>query len=401
MFYHPKDTRDIYENNHNKIDQLWYRVHYFQQNSLQKDSDKRLVKLNKKISLSSRAKLILEEILSVKQFIASKYSSCHEFKIYEGRLQNKMVHGMGSAHVRETSITLHPLYGIPYIPASSIKGIVRNWVIQAYFNGKEDFLIIEEDHLSEDQKQVKILFIDLFGTEESRGAICFYDAFVEQNVQLVPDVLTVHFKDYYKGEAPPGDDQSTLPLSFYVIENNSFEFVLSVTKGCLKTKHSGLLPSQLAEVAGVWLEKALTEQGVGSKTSSGYGLFSSFEDITSQRLEEYQQQANKINHNKEKNEREAQKKAQEEQLKAKKAEMSSSDYLAFKIKNLGDDNESQALSKDEIYKNVLSFVENCEVTPAKALKEYWQRVGSWEVKKTKKKQQIKVSKIESILNGED
>ena len=36
----------------------------------------------------------------------------------------------------ETAVTLHPLFGVPYIPASSLKGVVRI-ALQAFFAGNE------------------------------------------------------------------------------------------------------------------------------------------------------------------------------------------------------------------------------------------------------------------------
>ena len=47
-----------------------------------------------------------------------------------------MVVGLGGESVYETSITLHHIYGIPYIPASSIKGVVRSWIITEVFGEK-------------------------------------------------------------------------------------------------------------------------------------------------------------------------------------------------------------------------------------------------------------------------
>jgi CRISPR-associated protein Cmr6 len=48
-----------------------------------------------------------------------------------------IVHGLGGTHVRENSLTIHPVYGFPYIPGSSLKGVVRRWFIEAFLGGKE------------------------------------------------------------------------------------------------------------------------------------------------------------------------------------------------------------------------------------------------------------------------
>ncbi|MCM8809920.1 MAG: type III-B CRISPR module RAMP protein Cmr6, partial [Candidatus Omnitrophica bacterium] len=47
--------------------------------------------------------------------------------VYSGQLQTKsrLIVGLGSSHALETSLTLHHIYGIPYIPASALKGVCR------------------------------------------------------------------------------------------------------------------------------------------------------------------------------------------------------------------------------------------------------------------------------------
>lgn len=41
------------------------------------------------------------------------------------KTQSRLIVGLGSSHVLETSITLQHIYGIPYIPSSSLKGVCR------------------------------------------------------------------------------------------------------------------------------------------------------------------------------------------------------------------------------------------------------------------------------------
>ncbi|MEO0253780.1 MAG: type III-B CRISPR module RAMP protein Cmr6, partial [candidate division WOR-3 bacterium] len=41
------------------------------------------------------------------------------------KVQSRLIVGLGSSHVLETSITLHHIYGVPYIPASALKGVCR------------------------------------------------------------------------------------------------------------------------------------------------------------------------------------------------------------------------------------------------------------------------------------
>ena len=54
---------------------------------------------------------------------------------------SRLVVGLGAGHVLETSLTLHHIFGIPYIPASALKGVVRMvsfWKIAEKLNKKSD-----------------------------------------------------------------------------------------------------------------------------------------------------------------------------------------------------------------------------------------------------------------------
>ncbi|PJF39126.1 MAG: type III-B CRISPR module RAMP protein Cmr6, partial [Phototrophicales bacterium] len=43
------------------------------------------------------------------------------------RTSERLVVGLGAAHVLETAITLERNTGLPYIPGSAVKGIARTW----------------------------------------------------------------------------------------------------------------------------------------------------------------------------------------------------------------------------------------------------------------------------------
>ncbi|MBX0313032.1 MAG: type III-B CRISPR module RAMP protein Cmr6, partial [Sulfurihydrogenibium sp.] len=44
---------------------------------------------------------------------------------YKLKTASRLVVGLGAGHVLETSLTLHHIFGIPYIPGSALKGVVR------------------------------------------------------------------------------------------------------------------------------------------------------------------------------------------------------------------------------------------------------------------------------------
>lgn len=53
---------------------------------------------------------------------------------FASTLSWRMLIGLGASHPHETSMTLHHIYGVPYIPGSAVKGVTRHWSILKLFN---------------------------------------------------------------------------------------------------------------------------------------------------------------------------------------------------------------------------------------------------------------------------
>ncbi len=181
--------------------------------------------------------------------------------------------GLGTATVFETGILLHPVYGFPYLPATSQKGITRSWIIDCCFEGEEERALMNPS------------FILMFGSTDQRGSLIFFDAFPTHAPTIKEDIMNPHYPKYYTGEEPPADYQSPVPIPFLTVENTTFQFLLGLKplKGLEDAKVSGPIATHLGANDGElsllqagkqWLLKALTEHGIGAKTSLGYGFFS-------------------------------------------------------------------------------------------------------------------------------
>jgi hypothetical protein len=103
-----------------------------------------------------------------------------------------------------------------------------------------------------------------FGTTEQAGYITFFDALYVPGSgalrrPLHPDVITVHHKEYYTGGMPqaPADWDSPTPVPFMTA---SGRFLIALAGP----------PAWVTATLDI-LYYALTERGVGAKTSSGYG----------------------------------------------------------------------------------------------------------------------------------
>ncbi len=167
----------------------------------------------------------------------------------------RLIVGLGGASVYETSMTLHHIYGFPYIPASSIKGVLRSFIIAEKFNNKEEEALKDDD------------FVKIFGSPDNQGKALFFDAFPTKAPQIKPDVMNPHYPEWYGKGKPPTDTQSPIPVFFLTVVGTPFQFLFGSKKmPDIKTKI--FWDKTLAQ----WLNDALTQHGIGAKTAVGYGM---------------------------------------------------------------------------------------------------------------------------------
>jgi CRISPR-associated protein Cmr6 len=213
-----------------------------------------------------------------------------------GQLKSRMLVGHGQASGLDVGLTLHHTWGVPVIPGSALKGLLANYIQLNYGPADTRFHPSDEDHPERDRapwqgvgwegSNIKRgpgeLYRALFGAPEAdedgdddgatQGAVIFHDALVVPGKQgdklLTSDVLTVHQRAYYnaghddKKEVPwASDHDSPNPVSYLAV-NSGLRFLFAL---------SG--PADWTALAGELLMEALSEWGVGGKTSIGYGRF--------------------------------------------------------------------------------------------------------------------------------
>jgi len=176
---------------------------------------------------------------------------------FTARTQGRLVAGTGRSHPIEVGLAWHHTLGVPYLPGSGFKGIVREWA--EGWTGKE----IDQ-----------ALVIELLGSQEEVGAVVFLDALPTKPVKLAADVMTPHYGDYYQdssGNTPPGDWLSPTPIPFLTVADGQ-EFLFAVVPA--DPTHKGLCGQAM-----VWLQDALANLGAGAKTAAGYGRFADFKKV--------------------------------------------------------------------------------------------------------------------------
>ena len=136
------------------------------------------------------------------------------FYFATSRIDWRMVVGLGSDHVQETNMTLDHVHGVPYLPGSAIKGVVRSWVIQEHFGNDEALATRDQD------------FLNVFGSQESAGKVQFLDALPASGVHFDIDIMNPHFSQYYTGSQFPTDFQQLNPIQFLTLKRTHFQFLI-------------------------------------------------------------------------------------------------------------------------------------------------------------------------------
>ena len=178
---------------------------------------------------------------------------------------SRFVTGLGREHPLENGFTWHHSLGVPYLPGSSVKGILRAWYRE---NGPWD----EANNRWEEDGAVKTLFgsheQDDEGNEYGVGRFVCLDMLPTAPPDLDVDIITPHYGPYYQDGKTPGDWHSPVPISFLTVEVGA-GWQLAILPGPARRT----VPQEdLAKVAEM-LSDALVWLGAGAKTAVGHGRF--------------------------------------------------------------------------------------------------------------------------------
>ncbi len=243
-----------------------------------------------------------------------------EVRQFEAKPVWRFVVGLGAAHVLETDITLHRIFGLPIIPASGLKGAARAYAlfkladelglpVLSPSEAKEEKLtplqklesiatvfaleddeqkwqealdeLLQDERLSSDAtvrrldlatlKEKLLPFVKVFGTTKQVGKIVFLDAVPLETPKFELDIMNPHFPQYYDKRGgdqnkpvPPADWDSPRPVFFLTVNKTPYSFAIAART----SDANDLLPT-----AEKWLKGALKELGVGAKTSADYGYW--------------------------------------------------------------------------------------------------------------------------------
>ncbi|MBW1737225.1 MAG: type III-B CRISPR module RAMP protein Cmr6 [Deltaproteobacteria bacterium] len=197
---------------------------------------------------------------------------------FTAELKSPLVTGIGQTHPNEVGMVFDHTLGIPYIPASGVKGIVR-FAHTLGLIDKGDPSFIAQDNNGEyiDETNANTLIPDIFGGDEKtekkekkettklRGKVVFLDAYPVNVPKLHVDIMDPHYSKYYNEGEPPADYLSPNPIKFLTVKPGTrfiFRAIVPKDSDC-----------NLENQVRVAFKNALEIEGMGAKTAVGYGRF--------------------------------------------------------------------------------------------------------------------------------
>jgi CRISPR-associated protein Cmr6 len=198
--------------------------------------------------------------------------------------------GLGNEHPLENGFAFLNPYGLPYLPGSGVKGVLRQAARELESGDWGDTKGWTEDAITH-----------LFGLESDdgdkthqRGALCFWDVLPQlEGSALQVDVMTPHQSHYYQqrrearsgDSTAPHDSGQPNPIHFLTVPPGSrFTFHVQCDLPFLRR-----LAAPLAEEAR-WqallqaaFEHAFAWLGFGAKTAVGYGAMTEDEQARARR----------------------------------------------------------------------------------------------------------------------
>lgn len=173
--------------------------------------------------------------------------------------------GLGRKNAADAGVTLDRAWGSPYVPGSSVKGLLRSTA---------ELVVSGEIGNADDRPYWESALDGLFGAGTSgesggsKASLAFYDAYPIKADVLELGIVTPHYQEYYANAAkPPADWYDPVPVAVLQVKpGTTFRFWLP-TDAALRARLTSLLVLGLD-----WL-------GLGAKTSSGFGWFDANQPI--------------------------------------------------------------------------------------------------------------------------
>jgi len=242
--------------------------------------------------LPGHSRELLENLVERQQYLAASQTNLFTWSALACA---PFATGLGNEHPLENGFAFLSPYGLPYLPGSSIKGVLRcaaeelskgEWGDNAGWNAAAIANLFGpgENDLSRD-------------SDPRQSALRCWDVFPQPAASPKDDrpllgieIMTPHLSDYYQGNTTPNTSLSPNPIPFLA--------VLPGSRFCFHVEcHPGLVSPELRDTWQALLAAAFAHAaewlGFGAKTAVGYGRMTQDENSTAERRKRQQDKENR------------------------------------------------------------------------------------------------------------
>lgn len=199
-------------------------------------------------------------------------------------LAGALITGGGNAHPINAAIAMDPTIGVPIVPGSGLRGVLRRAVA-----------VLDGDDESQRQLQHRLFGgIDPDGDAVSDaepapdpGTVICLDVLPRTSPVTLVDVVNPHFGNYYQGKSAPTDDQLPVPSFFLAVGTSKADKPKKTSSKMEEGRKGWRFVIRVSYAAGddrammqsdrSTLQAALNllvqDLGLGAKTAAGYGFF--------------------------------------------------------------------------------------------------------------------------------
>lgn len=238
--------------------------------------------------LNANDKRIMQSLLVRQQHVFASSGDADSAMVFAALAVAPFTTGLGNEHPLENGFAFLNPYGLPYLPGSGVKGVLRQAARELASGEWDDASGWSEGTITA-----------LFGLQSAdgnldhqRGALTFWDVIPQlKGDSLSVEIMTPHQKHYYQEGQNPHDSGQPVPISFLTVPPGSgFTFHVQCNRQLLETTAPELAADNrwqaLLQAA---FEHAFNWLGFGAKTAVGYGAMVDQKQIARER--EQQQQA--------------------------------------------------------------------------------------------------------------
>lgn len=248
-----------------------YRVAGQRREEREFKDDNKSSALNDASRLSVNDRLTMQALAARQKTLASFFESTGQLLRLESTAVAPFTTGLGNEHPLENGFGFLNPYGLPYLPGSGVKGVLRTAaaeLAQGIFGGTDDWTV----------ETIEALFGregEDGDTEHQRGALIFWDVIPQINGDsLKVDVMTPHQSHYYQKNESPHESGSPNPINFLTVPPGSgFTFHVQCNRTFLARIAPALTDNdRWKELIHATFVHAFEWLGFGAKTAVGYGV---------------------------------------------------------------------------------------------------------------------------------